>query len=103
LVYGRLAEFVLAQLSGAHDAQPIPTEGKEGARATSAATSIFRRWRLTLRGRIVNRERPVVVVFAIHKVAAERQNVRESDFELDLFATQSRSDWQDGDLAKRPF
>ena len=54
-------------------------------------------------GRIVNRERPVVVLFAVHKVAGERQNVRESDFELDFFATQSRRDWQDSHLLKRTF
>ena len=54
-------------------------------------------------GRIVNRERPVVVLFAIHKIARERQNVRESDFKLDLFATQSRRGRQGRDLVKRPF
>jgi hypothetical protein len=54
-------------------------------------------------GRIVNRERPVVVLFAIDKIARERKNVRESDFKLDLFATQSRRGRQGRDLVKRPF
>ena len=54
-------------------------------------------------GRIVNRERPVVVLLATHKIARERQNIRESDFKLDLFATQSRRDRQGRDLVKRPF
>ena len=36
----------------------------------------------TVFGRIENRERPVVVLFAIHKVARERQNVRESNLKL---------------------
>jgi hypothetical protein len=44
-------------------------------------------------GRIVNRERPVVVLFAIHKVASERKSVRESDSKFDLFATLLRR-WQ---------
>ena len=57
----------------------------------------------TVFGRIVNRERPVVVLFAIHKVARERQSVRESDFKLDLFATQIRRGRQGRDLVKRPF
>ena len=54
-------------------------------------------------GRIVNRERPVVVLFAIHKVAGERQSVRESDLKLDLLATQIRRGRQGRDLVKRPF
>jgi hypothetical protein len=54
-------------------------------------------------GWIVNRERSVVMLFAVHKVASERQNVRESDFKLDLFATQSRRGRQGRDLVKRPF
>jgi hypothetical protein len=49
-------------------------------------------------GGIVNRERLVVVLFAIHKVARERQRVRESDLKFDLFATQSRRGWQSRDL-----
>ena len=53
--------------------------------------------------RIVNRERPVVVLFAIHKVARQRQNIRESDFKLDLFASQSRRDRRGRNLVKRPF
>ena len=53
-------------------------------------------------GRIINRERPVVVLFATHKVARERQGVRESDFKLDLFATQNRRCRQGRDLVKRP-
>ena len=54
-------------------------------------------------GGIVNRERPVVVLFAIHKVAGERQSVGESDVKLDLFAMQSRRGRQGRDLVKRPF
>ena len=54
-------------------------------------------------GRIVNRKCPVVVFFAIHKVARERQSVRESDLKLDLFATQIRRGRQGRDLIKRPF
>ena len=54
-------------------------------------------------GRIVNRERPVVVLFAIHKVARERQSVRESDVKLDLFATQIGRGRQGRDLVKHPF
>ena len=57
----------------------------------------------TVFGRIVNRERPVVVLFAIHKVARKCQSVRESDFKLDLLATQSRRCRQSRDLVKRPF
>jgi hypothetical protein len=53
-------------------------------------------------GRIVNRERPVVVLFAIRKVASERKSVRESDPKFDLFATQSRRGRQGRDLVKRP-
>ena len=53
--------------------------------------------------RIVNRERPIVVFSATHKVARQRQNVRESDFKLDLFATQMRRGRQRRDLVKRPF
>jgi hypothetical protein len=53
-------------------------------------------------GRIVNRQRPVVVLFATHRVARERQSVRESDFKLDLFATQIRRGRQGRDLVKRP-
>src|ERR1700756_1690675 len=54
-------------------------------------------------GRIVYRERPVVVLFAIRKVTRERQSVRESDLKLDLLATQSRRGRQGRDLVKRPF
>ena len=57
----------------------------------------------TVFGRIVNRERPVVVLFAIHKVAHERKSVSEKDLKLDLFATQSRRGRQGRDLVKRPF
>ena len=57
----------------------------------------------TVFGRIVNRERPVVVLFATHKVARERQSVPESDFKLDLFATQIRRGRQGCDLVERPF
>ena len=53
-------------------------------------------------GRIVNRERPVVVLFATHMVARERQSVGESGVKLDLFATQSRRGRQGRDLVKRP-
>jgi hypothetical protein len=53
-------------------------------------------------GRIVNRQHPVVVLFATHRVARERQSVRESDFKLDLFATQIRRGRQGRDLVKRP-
>jgi hypothetical protein len=41
-------------------------------------------------GRIANRERSVVVLFATDKVARERQSVRENDFKLVLFAVSSR-------------
>ena len=57
----------------------------------------------TVFGGIVNRERPVVVLFAIHKVAGERQSVGESDVKLDLFAMQIRRGRQGRDLVKRPF
>ena len=53
--------------------------------------------------RIENRERPIVVFFASHKVACERQNIRESDFKLDLFATQGWRGRQSRDLSKRSF
>ena len=53
-------------------------------------------------GRIVNRERPVEVLFAIYKVAHERKSVPESDVKPDLFATQSRRGRQGCDLVKRP-
>jgi len=53
--------------------------------------------------RIVNRKRPVVVLFAGHKVARKRHSVGESDFELDLFPTQIRRGRQGRDLVKRPF
>jgi hypothetical protein len=43
------------------------------------------------------------VLLAIHKVACERQSVRESDFKLDFFATQSRRGRQGCDLVERPF
>jgi len=39
--------------------------------------------------RIVNRKRPVVVLFAGHKVARKRHSVGESDFKLDLFRRKS--------------
>ena len=54
-------------------------------------------------GRIVNRECPVVVLFATHRIARERQSVGESGVEHDLFATQSRRGRQGRDLVKRPF
>ena len=50
--------------------------------------------------RIVNRQRPVVVLLAIYKVARERQSVRESEVKLDLFATQIRRGRQGRDLGK---
>ena len=53
-------------------------------------------------GRIVNRERPVVVLFALHKVASERKGVRECDPKFDLFATQIRRGREGRDLVKRP-
>ena len=56
----------------------------------------------TVFGRIVDRERPVVVLLAIYKVARERQSVCESDVKLDLFATQIRRGRQGRDLGKRP-
>ena len=59
-----------------------------------------RNW--TVFGGIVNRERPVVVLFAIHRVASERKSVRESNSKFDLFATQSRRGRQGRDLVKRP-
>jgi hypothetical protein len=54
-------------------------------------------------GRIVNGERPVVVLFATRKVACERQSVRESELKLDFFAPQSRCCRQRRDLVERPF
>jgi hypothetical protein len=54
-------------------------------------------------GGIVNRERPVVVLFAIHKVARECPSVGESELKVGLFATQSPRGWQGRDLVKRPF
>ena len=43
------------------------------------------------------------MLFATHKVAHERQSVREGDVKLDLFTTQIRRDWHGRDLVKRPF
>jgi hypothetical protein len=43
------------------------------------------------------------VLFAIYKVARQRQDIRESDFKLDLFASQSRLDRRGGNLVKRAF
>src|SRR5262245_6790305 len=40
------------------------------------------------------------MLFATHKVARERQNVRESDFKLDLFPTQSGRGSRGRDLVK---
>jgi hypothetical protein len=54
-------------------------------------------------GWIVNRQRPVVVLLAMHKVARERPSVREIDSKLDLFATQIPRGWQGHDLVKRSF
>jgi hypothetical protein len=53
-------------------------------------------------GRIVNRQRPVVVLLATHEVARERESVRKSDFKLELFATQIRSSRQGRNLVERP-
>jgi hypothetical protein len=74
------------------------TKRQEGHPDISARTCRNR----TVFGRIVNRERPVVVLFAIRKVASERKSVRESDPKFDLFATQSRRGRQGRDLVKRP-
>ena len=57
----------------------------------------------TVFGRIVDCQRPVVVLLATHRVARERHSARESDFKLDLFATQIRRGRQRRDLVKRPF
>src|SRR6185437_8304733 len=77
--------------------QTIRTKRQEGHPDIPART---RRNRMVF-GRIVNRKRPVVVLFTTHKVARERQSVREGDFKLDLFATQIRSGRRGCDLVKR--
>src|SRR6185437_16386663 len=79
--------------------QTIRTKRQEGHPDIPARTRRNR----TVFSRIVNRERPVVVLFTTHKVARERQSVRESDFKLDLFATQIRRHRQGRDLVERPF
>jgi len=57
----------------------------------------------TVFDRIVNRERAVEMLLAIHKIAHERKGVPESELNLDLFATQGRRGRQNRDLVKRQF
>jgi hypothetical protein len=67
-----------------HTVRTIRQEGH-----TDIPARTRRQWMI---GRVVIRERPVVVLLATHKIARERQNICESDFKLDLFAPQSRRD-----------
>ena len=101
--FARILDCALAVIARSRGITKLPhtrrTKRQEGHPDIPART----RRKRTVFGRIVNRERPVVVLFAIHKVARERQSVRESDLKLDLFATQSRRGRQGRDLVKRPF
>src|SRR5262249_55116496 len=99
----RLVDCALALIARSRGITELPqtprTNRQEGHPDIPART----RRNGTVFGRIVNRERPVEVLFAIHIVAHERKSVPESDVKLDLFATQSRRGRQGRDLVKRPF
>ena len=54
-------------------------------------------------GRIVNRQRPVVVLFATHRVARERQSPFAKALQAEIsFAAQSQRGGQARDLVKCP-
>ena len=101
--FSRILDCTLGVVARSRGITKLPhtqgTKRQEGHPDVPART----RRKRTVFGWIVNRERSVVVLFAIHKVARERQSVRESDFKLDLFATQSRRGRQGRDLVKCPF
>src|SRR5262245_6584654 len=95
------ASVVISRSRGITEhAEIVRTNRQEGH--TEIPTRTPRRKR-TVFDRIVNRERPVVVLFAIHKVAHERKSVTESDLKPDLFTAQIRSCRQGRDLVKRLF
>src|SRR5258708_7614908 len=101
--FARILDCALGVIARSRGITKLPhtprTKRQEGHSGIPART----RRKRTVFDRIVDRERPVVVLFAIYKVSRERQNTRESDFKLDLFAPQSRRDRQGRDLVKRPF
>src|SRR5262249_50159155 len=99
----RLVDCALAFFARSRGITEVPQTSRTNRQQGHPDIAARPRRKRTVFGRIVNRERAVEVLFAIHKVARERKSVPESDLKLDLFATQGRRGWQSRDLVKRPF